>query len=79
MMDGWHQQASIKVHGCVPLTQIFTSSYLLLLKASLLCKYICVHIDVNLPLCVDLYLYETVILFPCHPCVQLSTAPSKTC
>lgn len=40
--------------------------------------YICVHIDVNLPLCMDLYLYETVILFPCRPCVQLSTATTKT-
>lgn len=69
--DGWHKQGGV---GHTPLMQMFTSRYLLLLQAPALC----VHIDVSLLLCMDLYLYETVILFPCRPCVQLSTAPTKT-
>lgn len=48
------KKASIKVFGRTPLMQMFTSRTLLL-KASVLCLYICVHIDVNLPLCMDLY------------------------
>lgn len=75
-MDGANKAVSVILLSCKCLHHV---TYLLTFAQSpCTLAYICVHIDVNLLLCMDLYLYETVILFPCRPCVQLSTAPTKT-
>lgn len=66
-MDGWAQtsqhQSLLLSCRCLHHITYFCSK-------PLCSAYIFVHTDVNLPLCMDLYLYETVILFPCHPCVE---------
>lgn len=72
--DGWHKKGEHQSpRSCSSHADVYTT-HSFAVCALPISVYILMSTSLSVWICID----ETVILFPCRPCVQLSTAPTKT-